>query len=262
MSAAGDIMRNRILPLLLFLLAAALPGLSGCAQVTSAYKETKTFYHTHINRPSTLNTQERTVLDAPQRALVQSIMPIDEELTKLEKALDALGTPPDAEAAANLLRRFPWLSGLSMVAPDGTLGASIPGTPLKQLDYSTLLELAPKALPRDLRASVQDTPLGPEILIARPFLQEDQLQLLLVATFDFRALLPFASSPGDFIVRSADVLIWSGDMDYSSTPLASIDWEQYLKEHSDGVLTNENGSMMWITRYLGGRPLVFASPLN
>ena len=255
-------MRSRHFALVVCLLCLCLPALSGCMQVKSAYKETKTFYHTHINRPSTLDTEERTVLEKSQRDLVQSIMPIDEELTKLEKALDAMATPPDAEAAASFLRRFPWLSGLSMVAPDGTLGAPIPGTPLKQLDYTPLLELAPKALPRDLRASIQDTPLGPEILIARPFLQEDQLQVLLVATFDFRALLPFAASPGDFIVRSGDVLIWSGDMDYASTPLASINWTEYLKEHSDGILSNENGSMMWISRYIGGKPIVFAAPVK
>lgn len=255
-------MRSRHFALVVCLLCLCLPALSGCMQVKSAYKETKTFYHTHINRPSTLDTEERTVLEKSQRDLVQSVMPIDEELTKLEKALDAMATPPDAEAAASFLRRFPWLSGLSMVAPDGTLGASIPGTPLKQLDYTPLLELAPKALPRDLRASIQDTPLGPEILVARPFLQEDQLQVLLVATFDFRALLPFAVSPGDFIVRSGDVLIWSGDMDYASTPLASINWTEYLKEHSDGILSNENGSMMWISRYIGGKPIVFAAPVK
>ncbi len=255
-------MRSRHFALVVCLLCLCLPALSGCMQVKSAYKETKTFYHTHINRPSTLDTEERTVLEKSQRDLVQSVMPIDEELTKLEKALDAMATPPDAEAAASFLRRFPWLSGLSMVAPDGTLGASIPGTPLKQLDYTPLLELAPKALPRDLRASIQDTPLGPEILVARPFLQEDQLQVLLVATFDFRALLPFAASPGDFIVRSGDVLIWSGDMDYASTPLASINWTEYLKEHSDGILSNENGSMMWISRYIGGKPIVFAAPVK
>ena len=255
-------MRSRHFALVVCLLCLCLPALSGCMQVKSAYKETKTFYHTHINRPSTLDTEERTVLEKSQRDLVQSVMPIDEELTKLEKALDAMATPPDAEAAASFLRRFPWLSGLSMVAPDGTLGASIPGTPLKQLDYTPLLELAPKALPRDLRASIQDTPLGPEILVARPFLQEDQLQVLLVATFDFRALLPFAASPGDFIVRSGDVLIWSGDMDYTSTPLASINWTEYLKEHSDGILSNENGSMMWISSYIGGKPIVFAAPVK
>lgn len=253
-------MRIRILPLLLCLLSVSLTALSGCAQMKGAYKETKNFYHTHINRPSTLDMTEVPKLEKSQHDLVRSIMPIDEELTKLEKALDALATPPDGEAAANLLRRFPWLSGLAMVAPDGTLGASIPSTPLKQLDYTPLLELAPKALPRDLRASIQDTPLGPEILLARPFLHEDQLQVLLVATFDFRALLPFASSPGDFIVRSGDVLIWSGDLDYSATPLASIDWTEYLKEHSDGVLSNDNGTMLWISRYIGGKPVVFAAP--
>ena len=44
--------------------------------------------------------------------------------------------------------------------------------------------------------------------------------------------------------------------------MASINWEEYLKEHSDGILTNENGSIMWISRYVGGKPLVFASPLR
>ena len=83
-------MRARILPHFLFLLSVSLlPNLSGCAQMKGAYKETKTFYHTHINRPSTLDTESRTVLEKSQRDLVQSIMPIDEELTKLEKALDA-----------------------------------------------------------------------------------------------------------------------------------------------------------------------------
>ena len=249
----------RILPLFLLFLILSLSSLSGCTQMKGAYKDTKNFYHTHINTPSTLDTENRTVLESSQRSFAQNIMPIDEELTKLEKALDALATPPDAQSASSLMRRFPWLSGLAMVAPDGTLGASIPGTPLKELDYTPLLELAPKALPRELRSSVQNTPLGPEILLARPFIQEDQLQVLLVASFDFRALLPFAASAGNFIVRSQDVLIWSGDMDYESTPLASIDWPNYLKEHSDGTVSNEHGSMMWFSRYLGGKPLVFAA---
>ncbi len=254
-------MRSHISPILPCLLAALSLTAGGCAQMNSVYKDSKAFYHTHINRPSTLDVEERTVLEPPQRSLVQRVMPIDEELTRLEKALDAMATPPDATAAADFLRRFPWLSGLAMVAPDGTLGASIPSTPLKQLDYAPLLELAPKALPRDLRSSIQNTPLGPEILIARPFLQEDQLQLLLVATFDFRALLPFAASPEDMVVRSPDVLIWSGDLDYNTTPLAEINWPEYLKEHTDGTLSNANSSMLWVTRYIGGKPVVFAAPV-
>jgi hypothetical protein len=249
-------MRSRICLCLLASLALLLPG---CSYVEQKYKDTKVFYHTHINRPTKLDISERTELEASERGLVQRMMVLDEELVRLEKALDAFATPPDAEGAQNLLRRFPWLSGLAMVAPDGTLGASVPPVPLKQLDYSPLLELAPKALPRDLRSFVQDTPLGPEIVLARPFLQEDQLQLFLVASFDFRALLPYVSSPGDLVVRSADMLIWCGDVDYEASPMGKVDWAALLKEESSGELSNESGSMIWVTRYLGGKPLVFAT---
>lgn len=252
-------MRCSIRPRLLCILAALVLALPGCAVVEGYYKDTKKFYHEHINRPSTLDVTDRTVLENAESSLVQRMVVLDNELIKLEKALDAFATPPDGAGASALLRRFPWLSGLAMIAPDGTLGASIPPVPLKQLDYSPLLETAPKALPRDLRSFVQDTPLGPEIVLARPFLQEDQLQVILVASFDFRALLPYVSSPGDLVVRSADTLIWCGDIDYASCPMAKEDWSALLKEESYGTLTNENGTMIWVSRYLGGKPIVFAT---
>ncbi len=244
------------------ILVMAVVSVLGCQPVHNAYKSTKGFYHTYVNKPASLDTGDRTVLEDPEQRLVQRVMTIDEELSKLEKALDALSAPPDMQTANELLRRFPWLSGLALVAPDGTLGASIPPTPLKQVDYTPLLEAAPKALPRDLRASVQDTPLGPEILLARPFLQAETLQVLLVASFDFRALLPFAASPADMIVRSPDVLIWSGDLDYASTPLASVDWPEYLRSETDGTLSKDGQTMLWVTRYIGQTPLVFAASIR
>ncbi len=244
------------------LLALILGFLPGCQMVHETFKTTKGFYHTHVNKPASLDIEDRTVLEDPDQRLVHRVMAIDEELSRLEKALDALAMPPNPETANDLLRRFPWISGLSLVAPDGTLGASIPPVLLKQVDYTPLIEVAPKTLPRDLRASVQDTPLGPEILLARPFLQEDNLQVLLVASFDFRALLPYASSPSDLIVRSPDVLLWSGDLDYASTPLADINWPEYLREETDGILGEADHAMMWVTRYIGQIPLVFAASVR
>lgn len=244
------------------LLALLLASILGCQTAHEAYKTTKGFYHTYVNKPASLDTENRTVLEDPDQRLVHRVMTIDEELSKLEKALDALAMPPNTQTANELLRRFPWLSGLALVAPDGTLGATIPPVLLKQVDYAPLLEVAPKSLPRDLRASVQDTPLGPEILLARPFLQEDNLQVLLVASFDFRALLPFASSPSDLIVRSPDVLIWSGDLDYATTPLADIKWPEYLREETDGTLRKDGQTILWMTRYIGQLPLVFATSIR
>ncbi len=235
-------------------------SLLGCSQVHTAYKSTKSFYHTHVNRPERFDMDpEEVLLETPEQKLVKRVMPIDEELSKLEKALDAMASPPDAEAANAFLGRFPWLTGLYMVAPDGTLGAAVPGTPLKQLDFSPLLTIQPKTLPRDLRSSVQDSSFGPEILIARPFLQEDQLIVILVAAFDFRALLPFTTAPGDLVVRSPDTLLWSGDIDYASTPMADIDWKKHLESHTDGVISKDKRSMLWVTRHIAETPIIFAS---
>jgi hypothetical protein len=121
-----------------------------------------------------------------------------------------------------------------------------------------LLEVAPKTVPRDLRSSVQDSPFGPEVLVARPFLQEDKLVVLLVAAFDFRALLPFAASPGEIVARTADTLLWSGDLDYASTPMADVDWTAMLKSRTNGKLSKNGMSMVWVTRHIAETPVVFA----
>ena len=233
-------------------------SLAGCAHVHESYKSTRHFYHTHINRPAKLTVDDSVLLNAPEQRLVHRVMPIDEELSRLEKALDAMAAPPNAEEAGAFLGRFPWLTGLYMVAPDGTLGAAVPGAPLKQLDFSPLLEVAPKTVPRDLRSCVQDSSFGPETLIARPFLQEDKLVVLLVAAFDFRALLPFAESPGEMVVRTADTLLWSGDVDLSSSPMADVDWAGMLKTRTHGKLSKNGASMVWVTRHIAETPVVFA----
>ena len=133
-------MRRSIRPLLLSLLSALVLALPGCTMVEGYYKDSKKFYYKHIDSPATIDVADRTVLEDDERGLAQRMMALDNEIIRLEKALDAFATPPDGQAAADLLRRFPWLSGLAMVAPDGTLGASIPPVPLKQLDYSPLLK--------------------------------------------------------------------------------------------------------------------------
>ncbi len=233
-------------------------SLAGCAQVHESYKSTRQFYHTHINRPAKLTIDDRILLGTPEQRLVHRVMPIDEELSRLEKALDAMAAPPNAEEASAFLGRFPWLTGLYMVAPDGTLGAGVPGAPLKQLDFSPLLEVAPKTVPRDLRSCIQDSTLGPEVLIARPFLQEDKLVVMLVAAFDFRALLPYVESPGEMVVRTADTLLWTGDIDNASSPMADVDWASMLKTRTHGKLSKNGATMVWVTRHIAETPVVFA----
>ena len=238
--------------------------LSGCGLTdTQAWKSSRRFYYAHVNTPAKLDLSDPAGLSRADSRLASRLMAVDEQLTGLERALEALGTVPDQAAVDELLRRFPWLSGLTLTDAAGAVIAAEPAMSLKQLDYTPLLEPAPESTPRALRAAVQDTPLGPEVLVARPFLVGSELQALLVAAFDFRSLLPYVSTPGDLVVRTPEVLVWSGDLFYEDTPLAGTDWNALLAKRSPGIVepaSGESGSFVWLVRYLGGRPLVFATP--
>lgn len=238
--------------------------LAGCGLTdTQAWKSSRRFYYSHVNTPAKLDLSEPGDLSEADSRLAARLMAVDAQLTDLERALEALGGPPDQAGVEALMRRFPWLSGLTLVDAGGTVMASLPPVPLKQLDFASLLEPDPKTSPRALRAAVQDTPLGPEMLMGRPFLNGSDMRSMLVASFDFRSLLPYVSSPGDLIVRSPDVLVWSGDLYYDETALGGTDWPELLRKKSHGAMTGKSGktgSMVWMVRYVGGLPLVFATP--
>ena len=235
-----------------------MPCLGGCSLTDSqAWKSTRRFYYTYVNTPETLDVSDPATLPENESRLASRLMAVDGQLTSLEQALDALGMVPDSAAVGELLRRFPWLSGLTLVDPAGAILAAEPPISLKQLDFTPLLESPPDSSPRALRAVVQDTPLGPEVLVARPLLIGGELQALVVASFDFRSLLPYASAPGDLVVRTADIPLWSGG---EAGSLAGVDWSAEIAKRSRGVVRAESGSFVWLVRYMGGQPLVFATP--
>lgn len=47
---------------------------------------------------------------------------------------------------------------------------------------------------------------------------------------------------------------------YDETPLAGEDWDVLLGERSFGQAGEGDDAMVWVVRYLGGMPLVIASP--
>lgn len=235
-----------------------MPCLGGCSLTdTQAWKSTRRLYYTYVNTPETLDVSDPATLSENDSRLASRLMTVDAQLTSLEQALDALGSVPDSAAVSELLRRFPWLSGLTLVDPSGAILAAEPPISLKQLDFTPLLESPADASPRALRAVVQDTPLGPEVLVARPLLLGGELQALLVASFDFRSLLPYVSAPGDLVVRTTDILLWAGD---EAGALAEVDWSAQIAKRSHGVVRADSGSFVWLVRYMGGQPLVFATP--
>ncbi len=241
-----------------FLCTACLAlSLSLCAcgiQDTTAWKSSKDFYYTHVNGPASLSLEEPESLPSADSVLVARLMPIDNQIAQLERAFSSLSGVPNENDMAALAQRFPWVSAISMVNLEGKTLASVPPVLMKPYDPAPLLAIEAGPNPRALRAAAQETPLGPEILLARPLLDGTKPVALLIASFDIRALLPQAGNPADLMIRTPDTVLWTGESYMEETPVA--DWPATLKSRSYGTLGK---STVWLVRNMADLPLIFAT---
>ncbi len=250
---------NRILIMLFCLF------LQGCADnpLGQSWEHTKSFYYSHINRPATINYDNREQLQQAQSVLASQLQPFDDVLRQLERHLEKLDRGVSPEDVRVLFARFPWLSGVQLLHADGTVLAQEPEYSLKELDFTPMLDLRGQdGQERSLRAFVQDTPLGAETALAVPVFRGAEFMALLIVHFDMSALVPVMNDPDQSIVLAGDHVLWSGDFDVSTTPLAQMDWKKTLRNSVTGdVKDDANQHFLWTSRYLGTVPLVFAVPV-
>ncbi|MBQ7739598.1 MAG: hypothetical protein IJT59_08120 [Desulfovibrionaceae bacterium] len=183
---------------------------------------------------------------------------IDIELEKFLRVMLNADRPPTNEWINNFLLNFPWVNGLAGVKYDGTILGQAPETALKELDYIPLLYEDKKQKRTALRADVQNTPLGPEVMLAAPLYESTDFLGIVVAHFDMRSLASFSESPERLVILSPQALLWPGEYDFAKTPLAGQDWEKICRESSQGKCENSIGKFIYQVRYLGNVPLVFA----
>lgn len=246
----------------LVLVAGACALLTGCADSSfeSGWRSTKTFYSNHINTPAVINYDDKGSLSEAETALARRMRGIEQELYSLERVMANSDRAPSPEVVTSILGRFPWLSGMALLDVNGELRAQQP-MPMKSLDFSPLLGLSGRGNdPRGLRGMVQDTPLGAEVSLAIPIYRDAELMALLIAYFDMRALLAYAEEPGDLVVVAPEAVLWSGRFAIEGTPLGTHDWKALTRSNSLGTVSNQNGEFLWMSRFLGTQPLVFAVP--
>ncbi len=229
--------------------------LTGCSahEITDsgAWKSSKEFYYGYINTPVTLDLSDPGSLSAANRALVQRMMDVDIQLADLERALDALPPSPDSNSLGAIMQRLPWLTGVHLLRPDGSIMISVPPVQMKQVDFEVLLEAGEKQAPRALRSAIQETPLGAEILVGRPIYQGPDMIALVAASFDWSSLMNYTRTPADVLVRTPDTVLWN----QAGLNFPEANWANALKSSSYGQV----GSSTWVVRYLGAMPLIFAA---
>lgn len=245
------------------LLMAAMTLAAGCSSyqpTKNAWKTTKGFWNTYVSPPATVDYDEKGDLSSRALALTNCMMGIDVELVRLERTMLNADKPPTREWIANFFATFPWISGFAGVKYDGTILGQEPANPMKQLDFIPLLYEDKKQSSRALRADVQNTALGPEILLAAPLYDGIDFLGVVAVYFDLRALMQYSGSPDSIVILSPQALLWPGKYEYAATPLAGVNWEEAVAKSSSGTCTNATGTFYYMVRYLGNLPLIFAVP--
>lgn len=244
-------------------LTGALVMLSGCGSAwENAWKGTKSLYREYLNPPAVIDYGDKGDLSDARAALARRIYGVDTRIGELERYMENADHQPSSESVSAMFARFPWLSGLAAVdASTGEVLGEAPATPLKQLDYTPLISASARggAL-RGLRGLVQDNPLGPEVLLAVPVYRDKDLVGLVVSHFEMRALTPFSEDPDNLIILAPGVVLWSGRFNVESTPLQKVDWEKAARSSSSGTVSGSEGKFVWIARFVGTTPLIFAAP--
>lgn len=248
----------------LFVMLAVAFSLAGCAPSwDGTVKGTKSLYKNYLNPPAEINYDDKGSLSEAEALLASQMKRIDIQLLALERYLENDDRPPTPQSVAALFNRFPWVGGFAAVDTAGQVLAQEPPVGLKQLDMTAVVELKARGGGiRGVRGTVQDTQLGPEVLMSVPVYRNLELMGYLVAHFDMRTLAPLAEKPEDLIILSPQAVLWPGRFEVDSTPLAGKDWMSIVKSSVYGTMSNAQGEFLWVARFIGVEPLIFGVPIK
>lgn len=245
------------------LVLCALLSLLGCSRyqpVKDVWKSTKGMWYTYVSQPASVDYETKADLPDQAKTLSRDMRGVDVELGKLERVMQNADRPPTQEWLDQLFAQFPWINGFAGIKYDGTILGQQPPDSMKDLDFNPLLYEDKKQSSRALRTDIQPSPLGPEIMLATPLYDGTDFLGIVAAYFDMRSIMHFSQNPQDIVILAPNALLWPGKYDFAATPLAGVDWPKVVQESSAGVCSNSTGSFIYIVRYLGNLPLIFAIP--
>lgn len=241
------------------MLLACLCFVTGCKQdVKNVWKTTKKYYGEYLNTPAELEFDEADVSSVEERLAI-AYTPIGMALENFRRDLANQDVFPTDEWGEGMLEKYSWLSGIAVIDTEGSVLLRQPEMGLKALDFSPLLQQDAKLRKRDLRAYAENNPLGPEVYLGQPFFVGNEMKGVVVAHFDVRNLLTLSPKPLEVAVLSPEHVLWPGKFVVEGTPLANQNWKELLKEEASDSIENDTGEFLWIGKFLGNLPLVFAT---
>lgn len=247
--------------LFLILLCAAFSLSFGCSHYQSTknvWKGTKDLWYEYFSPPASIDYSETGSLSEVGQALVDGMMGVDVELTKLERLMSNADRTPSRGWAVQFFTEVPWVDGFAGVRNDGSVLGNIPApdrTPM-ELDWVPLLYEPEKQSTRALRATVAPGPNGPEVLVAATLYDGVDFLGIVTCYFSMANVMPHSKTPDSVVVLTPGALLWS-KYDYAATPMAGIGWSEVVTKSSSGRVSNETGSFIYQVRWLANLPVIF-----
>jgi hypothetical protein len=226
--------------------------------VRDFWRGTKSYYYEYLNTPASIDISDAGRYKAYELHLAEAMVKVEQELRQLMRAMDDSDRGPDEAWANALIRRFPWLGGLALLDGRGRIMAKIPQVDLKGFEASPLFDEVKGQKKTDLRAYVQDNPLGPEIYLGKPIYVSGDLAGIVVVHFDMRALVARVTHPGELVVIVSDLIVWPGAYVIEETPLQTVDWNKMFAGGTSGLVGDSSGEFFWVSSYLANIRLGYA----
>jgi hypothetical protein len=242
-----------------FLLCAVLLN-TGCSPnqtVKNTWKGTKNLWYSYVNTPAEIDYDDAGKMPEYETRFAGAMMGADLQLRALERAMQNADKPPTPEWLNAFFTQFPWVHGIiGLNGEGGVVGQA--GEEKDYLDFGPLLEQDPKQNLRDLRGYVQDTAHGPELMLGVPLYDGADFLGVVVAYFDMPSLMRYSDNAEELVVSSPAGLLWPGRYGEGSS-LEGRDWEKIVRGQSGGSVSGGSGTFIWISRFLGNYPLIFAT---
>ena len=224
--------------LILFLLTAY--GCTGVGEMRDRYWPTgPSEYQLEMNRKD-INSQEQK--------LANSIYPVDTQLSLLLRRLSLRDTYPAQNWKEELSMDFPWLNGIVIINTEGDILSAHPREGIKRLEFDVLFPRGLDLPQGKTMLAVEDTVLGPEVLIAVPVYRDFQVDALIIAHFDPRSFISRSADPEKLVLVAADQVIWTGGQKEIGSRLENIDWQEKTRRRISGKIKLEGDEFFWFAR--------------
>jgi hypothetical protein len=237
------------------LLIPSLFLLSGCG----TWEKAKAFYRGYV-LPAEVELDKGSGLEQVEKRLARLSAPVDAELERLVRELQVLDPRGGEQGLSDVIAEFSWVNEVVAVDPKGNVLRRHPEHPVKTVDLGELARRAEAWTDRSLHSLVVETSLGPEMVLLKPFFQDNEKKGYLMAHFDLRSLVERSPEPKEMVIFTKNRVLWPGGFSSAPEELAASKWDAFLESSVTGEVDTKAGRFFWLARYVGQEPLFYAVP--